>query len=329
MYQPREDRYQTMRYNRCGKSGVLLPEISLGLWHNFGESNTYTSCKEMVCGAFDLGITHFDIANNYGPPAGSAEEVFGRILHEELKSHRDELFVSTKAGFFMWDGPYGEWGSKKQLVSSLDQSLKRLGLEYVDLFYHHRPDPNTPLEETVDALKLIVQQGKALYVGISNYSAEETAQIVREFDRANLHCLIHQVPYSMFNRTAEEGLFDVLGENGIGAIAFMCLAQGILTSKYFNGIPADSRAASASVFLQPDAVTPEKVEKAKKLNVIAEQRGQSLSQMALAWCMRIKPVSSILIGASRLSQIEENVKMMEHTAFTADELAEIDRILAN
>lgn len=328
MDQPNSNRYETMRYNRVGKSGVLLPEISLGLWHNFGEAKTYDSCKEMVLGAFDLGITHFDIANNYGPPPGSAEEMFGKILHKELKGYRDELFISTKAGYLMWDGPYGEWGSKKQLVSSLDQSLRRIGVDYVDLFYHHRPDPNTPLEETIDALKLIVRQGKALYVGISNYSAEQTAQVAKEFDRAGLHCLIHQVPYSMFNRTAEEGLFDVLEENGIGAIAFMCLAQGLLTTKYFDGIPADSRAASASVFLNPDAVTPEKVEKAKKLNEMAKNRGQSLSQMAIAWCMRIKPVASILIGASRLSQIEENVKMMERTDFTSDELAEIDRILA-
>lgn len=328
MYQPNSNRYETMRYNRVGKSGVLLPEISLGLWHNFGEAKTYDSCKEMVLGAFDLGITHFDIANNYGPPPGSAEEMFGKILHKELKGYRDELFISTKAGYLMWDGPYGEWGSKKQLVSSLDQSLRRIGVDYVDLFYHHRPDPNTPLEETIEALKLIVRQGKALYVGISNYSAEQTAQVAKEFDRAGLHCLIHQAPYSMFNRTAEEGLFDVLEENGIGAIAFMCLAQGLLTTKYFDGIPADSRAASASVFLNPDAVTPEKVEKAKKLNQLAKNRGQSLSQMAIAWCMRIKPVASILIGASRLSQIEENVKMMERTDFTSDELAEIDRILA-
>lgn len=328
MDQPNSKRYDAMRYNRVGKSGVLLPEISLGLWHNFGEAKTYDSCKEMVLGAFDLGITHFDIANNYGPPPGSAEEMFGKILHKELKGYRDELFISTKAGYLMWDGPYGEWGSKKQLVSSLDQSLRRIGVDYVDLFYHHRPDPNTPLAETIDALKLIVRQGKALYVGISNYSAEQTAQVAKEFDRAGLHCLIHQVPYSMFNRTAEEGLFDVLEENGIGAIAFMCLAQGLLTTKYFDGIPADSRAASASVFLNPDAVTPEKVEKAKKLNEMAKNRGQSLSQMAIAWCMRIKPVASILIGASRLSQIEENVKMMERTDFTSDELAEIDRILA-
>ena len=328
MDQPNSKRYEAMRYNRVGKSGVLLPEISLGLWHNFGEAKTYDSCKEMVLGSFDLGITHFDIANNYGPPPGAAEEMFGKILHKELQAHRDELFISTKAGYLMWDGPYGEWGSKKQLVSSLDQSLRRIGVDYVDLFYHHRPDPNTPLEETVEALKLIVQQGKALYVGISNYSAEQTAQIAEEFRRAGLHCLIHQVPYSMFNRTAEKGLFDVLEKNGMGAIAFMCLAQGMLTTKYFNGIPADSRAASSSVFLSPDAVTPEKVEKAKKLNELAKDRGQSLSQMAIAWCMRIKPVASILIGASRLSQIEENVKMLENTGFTPDELAEIDRILA-
>lgn len=328
MYQPKEGRYQTMRYNRCGKSGVLLPEISLGCWHNFGEANTYENCKDMVCGSFDMGITHFDLANNYGPPAGSAEEMFGRILKKELKGHRDELFISTKAGYFMWDGPYGEWGSKKQMVSSLDQSLQRLGLDYVDLFYHHRPDPNTPLEETVEALKLIVQQGKALYVGISNYSAEETAAVLEEFRRAGIRCLIHQVPYSMFDRRAEGGLLEVLEHNGVGAIAFMCLAQGILSTKYFNGIPEDSRAAGASVFLQPDAVTPEKVEKAKKLAKLAQERGQSLPQMALAWCMRKAPVASVLIGASRLSQIQENVKMLENTGFTQDELDEIDRILA-
>lgn len=328
MYQAKSDRYQSMQYNRCGKSGVLLPEISLGFWHNFGEDKTFENCREMTCGSFDLGITHFDLANNYGPPAGAAEEMFGKILKKDLMPYRDELFISTKAGYFMWDGPYGEWGSKKQLVSSLDQSLQRMGLDYVDLFYHHRPDPNTPLEETVDALKGIVRQGKALYVGISNYSAEETAAILKEFERENLHCLIHQVSYSMFNRAPEDGLLDVLNENGVGAIAFMCLAQGLLTTKYFNGIPADSRAAGRSQFLAPDAVTPERVEKAKKLNKLAEERGQSLSQMAIAWCRRKAPVASILIGASRLSQVEENVRMMDNMQFSETELAEIDRILA-
>lgn len=254
--------------------------------------------------------------------------MFGRILKKELASHRDELLISTKAGYYMWPGPYGEWGSKKQLVASLDQSLRRMGLDYVDIFYHHRPDPNTPLEETVDALKGIVQQGKALYVGISNYSAAETAAIAAEFQRQHLHCLIHQVRYSLFNREPEAGLFDVLEQNGIGAIGYLCLAQGLLTTKYFDGIPADSRAAGNSPFLQPEEITPDKVEKAKKLSQLAAARGQSLPQMALAWCLRKAPVASVLLGASRFSQIEENVKLLSNTAFTPGELAEIDRILA-
>lgn len=328
MYQANESRYDNMVYNRCGKSGILLPFISLGLWHNFGGEVSLEKSREMVLGAFDMGITHFDLANNYGPPAGSAEETFGTILKKDLMPYRDEIIVSSKAGYYMWPGPYGEWGSKKNLIASCDQSLKRMGLDYVDIFYHHRPDPDTPLEETMDALATLVRQGKALYVGISNYKAAEAKRAFEILEGMGIHCLIHQPSYSMFNRWIEEdGLLDVLEEKGVGAICFSPLAQGLLTSRYFDGIPADSRAAGTSKFLNPNGVTPEKVEKAKKLNEIAAARGQSLSQMALAWCLRHKQVTSLIIGASKLSQIEENVGAARNLTFTADELAAIEAIL--
>ncbi len=328
MYNANDKRYENMVYNRSGKSGLLLPFISLGLWHNFGEASKYETAKDMVLGSFDLGITHFDIANNYGPPPGSAEECFGKIYAKNLKPYRDEIIVSSKAGYGMWDGPYGDFGSKKYLISSCDQSLKRTGLEYFDLFYHHRPDPDTPLEETMDALATIVRQGKALYVGISNYKPEETKKASQILKSMGIHCLIHQTSYSMFNRHPEDGLLDALDEEGMGAITFSSLAQGLLSTKYFDGIPQDSRAASSSVFLKPDSVTEEKVEKAKKLNEIAKQRGQSLSQLALAWCLRRKTVCSVIIGASKLSQIEENVKTMDNLNLTDEEIKLIDEILA-
>lgn len=327
MYIADEKRYDKMKYKRCGKSGILLPRISLGLWQNFGGSNVFENSREMVLGAFDRGITHFDLANNYGPPAGSAEETFGQILAKDLKPYRDELIISSKAGYYMWPGPYGEWGSKKNLVASLDQSLKRMGLEYVDIFYHHRPDPDTPLEETMDALAHIVRQGKALYVGISNYKAEDAKRAIEMLKGMGVHCLIHQPRYSMFDRWVEDGLLDVLDEEGVGAIAFSPLAQGLLTNKYFNGIPSDSRAGGPSVFLRPELVTDEKIEKAKKLNEIAQNRGQSLAQLALSWVLRRKEITSVIIGASRLSQIEDNIGALDNLEFTDEELAAIDSIL--
>ena len=328
MYQANESRYDNMVYNRCGKSGIKLPFLSLGLWHNFGGEVPLEKARQMVCGAFDMGITHFDIANNYGPPAGSAEETFGTILKKDLMPYRDEIIVSSKAGYYMWPGPYGEWGSKKNLIASCDQSLKRLGLDYVDIFYHHRPDPDTPLEETMDALATLVRQGKALYVGISNYKSKDAKRAFEILEGMGIHCLIHQPSYSMFNRWIEEdGLLDVLEEKGVGAICFSPLAQGLLTSRYFDGIPADSRAGGTSKFLNPEGVTPERVEKARKLNEIAAARGQSLSQMALAWCLRHKQITSLVIGASRLSQIEENVGAAKNLTFTAEELAAIEAIL--
>ena len=327
MYIANEKRYETMKYKRCGKSGILLPRISLGLWQNFGGSNVFENSREMVLGAFDRGITHFDLANNYGPPAGSAEETFGQILAKDLKPYRDELIISSKAGYYMWPGPYGEWGSKKNLVASLDQSLKRMGLEYVDIFYHHRPDPDTPLEETMDALAHIVRQGKALYVGISNYKAEDAKKAIHILKDMGVHCLIHQPRYSMFDRWVEDGLLDVLDEEGVGAIAFSPLAQGLLTNKYFNGIPSDSRAGGPSVFLRPESVTDEKIEKAKKLNEIAQKRGQSLAQLALSWVLRRKEITSVIIGASRLSQIDDNIGALNNLEFTSDELNAIEEIL--
>ncbi len=327
VYQAEQTRYETMKYNRSGRSGLLLPAISLGLWHNFGGVDSFENGRAMLRRAFDLGITHFDLANNYGPPPGSAEEMFGSLLKTDFAPYRDELIISTKAGYRMWPGPYGEWGSKKYLISSLDQSLKRMGLDYVDIFYSHRPDPNTPLEETMGALDLIVRQGKALYVGISSYSAEQTDEAIRILNKLGTPLVIHQPSYSMMNRWVEDGLQDVLQENGVGSIAFCPLAQGLLTNKYLSGVPADSRAAKATGFLQEDQVTEQAVNQVRKLNEIAAERGQSLAQMALAWVLREGRVTSALIGASRVSQIEENVAALNNLDFTQEELTRIEDIL--
>lgn len=327
MYTPNENRYSSMKYNRCGKSGLLLPAISLGLWHNFGSEAPFHRARQMVLGAFDLGITHFDLANNYGPAIGTAEENFGKILNDDLKYYRDELIISTKAGYRMWEGPYGEWGSKKYLISSLDQSLKRMGLGYVDIFYSHRPDPNTPLEETADALAQVVKQGKALYVGVSNYNPEMTVKMYDLLKESGVTLLIHQPKYSMFNRWVEDGLLDTLDEKGMGCIAFSPLAQGLLTDRYFNGIPSDSRAGGSSIFLSNKNITPEILDKTNRLNILANQRGQTLAQMALSWVLRRNTMTSVIIGASRFEQINDNVKAIENLEFSAEELAEIDEIL--
>lgn len=326
MYSPNNERYDSMRYNRCGKSGLKLPAVSLGLWHNFGNVTLYENSVFMIKRAFDLGITHFDLANNYGPPAGSAEENFGRILKENFKAYRDEMVISTKAGYYMWPGPYGDWGSKKYLVSSLDSSLKRMGLDYVDIFYHHRPDPNTPLEETMSALDLIVRQGKALYVGISNYKREEAGKAIKILKDMGTPCLIHQFRYSMLDRWSENGLQDLLKEKEVGSIAFSPLAKGVLTDKYLNGIPKDSRAASSSIFLKPEDITKEILGKVSELNKIALNRGQSLAQMALAWILS-KGVTSVLIGASKVSQIDDSVSAIKNTDFSEEELNLIENIL--
>ena len=322
-----EKRYEEMKYNRCGKSGILLPAISLGLWHNFGEITSFENSREMIKTAFDLGITHFDLANNYGPPYGSAEETFGRILNKDLKNYRDELIISSKAGYDMWPGPYGDHGSRKYLVASLDQSLKRMGLDYVDIFYHHRPDPETPIEETMTALDHIVRQGKALYVGLSNYNAKQTEEAVKILKELGTPCLTHQASYSMFNRWIENGPQDVLKEEGVGTIAFMPLQQGLLTNKYLKEIPKDSRAASSSKFLHESDITEEKINKVRELNEIALERGQSLAQMALAWVLREGRVTSALIGASRPSQIIENVQAINNIEFSKEELELIEKIL--
>lgn len=327
MYIANKDRYYNMKYNRCGNSGLFLPAVSLGLWHNFGGTAPYERSREMVLGAFDMGITHFDLANNYGPPIGSAEETFGKILKSELGSYRDEIIISTKAGFRMWDGPYGEWGSKKYLIASLDQSLKRMGLDYVDIFYSHRPDPDTPLEETCDALAQAVKSGKALYVGVSNYSPEQTARAYDLLKERGITLLIHQPSYSMLNRWVEDGLLDTIEEKGMGAIAYSPLAQGLLTNRYFNGIPADSRAGGESIFLNDGNITPELLDKTYKLNEIAQNRGQTLAQMALAWVLKSSAMTSVIIGASRLSQIKENAAFIEKLDFTQDELDAIDELL--
>lgn len=326
-YTPNEARYDEMIYNRCGRSGLKLPAISLGLWHNFGGVNTFENARSMVIRAFDLGITHFDLANNYGPPPGSAEETFGKILKQDLHGHRDELIVSTKAGYHMWPGPYGEWGSRKYMLSSLDQSLKRLGMDYVDIFYSHRFDPDTPLEETMMALDHAVRSGKALYVGISNYSAEHTAEAISILKSLGTPLLIHQPSYSMLNRWIENGLQDVLADNGVGSIAFTPLQQGLLTNKYLNGVPEDSRAASSSVFLNAQDITPEALRKIRALNQLAAARGQSLAQLALAWVLRGGKVTSALIGASRVSQIEDNVAALKNLDFSQEELDRIEAIL--
>lgn len=327
LYQADSSRYQSMEYRRCGRSGLKLPAISLGLWHNFGDVTLYDNARKLIHCAFDLGITHFDLANNYGPPPGSAEENFGRILKADLKSWRDELIISSKAGYTMWPGPYGDWGSKKYLVASLNQSLQRMGLEYVDIFYHHRPDPDTPLEETMAALDLLVRQGKALYVGLSNYPADRARQAFSILQQLGTPCVIHQPKYSMFERWVEPELLDTLEEHGVGSIAFSPLAGGLLTDRYLQGIPQDSRAASGSQFLQPDQLTEDKLGKIRRLNALAQQRGQKLSQMALVWVLRGDRVTSALIGASKTSQIEDAVGMLANRTFSDDEIKQIEQIL--
>lgn len=326
-YKPSSERYNSIEYRRCGKSGLKLPALSLGLWHNFGNTTSFENSRNIVFTAFDNGITHFDLANNYGPPPGSAEKNFGKILHHDLGGYRDELIISTKAGYTMWDGPYGDWGSKKYLVSSLNQSLKRMKLDYVDIFYHHRPDPETPLEETMVALDLIVKQGKALYVGLSNYGPEKAAEAIKILKELGTPCLIHQPKYSMFVRTPEEGLLDVLGENGVGCIPFSPLAQGLLTDKYLKGIPKDSRVATSGVFLKESHITPERVEQIKKLNKIAKERGQKLVHMALAWILRDERIASVLIGASKPEQVTDSLNCLSNYHFTQEELDAIDEIL--
>ncbi|WP_312758961.1 L-glyceraldehyde 3-phosphate reductase [Pantoea brenneri] len=323
----RPDRYQQMEYRRSGRSGIKLPAISLGLWHNFGDNTRVDNSRALLRHAFDHGITHFDLANNYGPPPGSAEENFGRILREDFRAHRDELIISTKAGYTMWDGPYGDWGSRKYLVASLDQSLKRMGLEYVDIFYHHRPDPETPLEETMRALDQVVRQGKALYAAISNYPADRAAEAIAILRDLGTPCLIHQPRYSMFERTPEQGLIQTLGDAGVGCIAFSPLAGGVLTDRYLQGIPEDSRVASGSKFLNENQLTDEKMEKVRKLNEIALQRGQKLAQMALAWVLRDDRVTSVLIGASKTAQIDDAVAMLASRQFDQAELAAIEAAL--
>ncbi|HKK74638.1 MAG TPA: L-glyceraldehyde 3-phosphate reductase [Saprospiraceae bacterium] len=323
-------RYQNMTYQRCGNSGILLPALSLGFWHNFGEIDSYDNAKAIVRLAFDQGITHFDLANNYGPPPGSAEVTFGKILKEDFKGHRDEMIISSKAGWGMWEGPYGDLGSKKYLMASLDQSLKRMDLDYVDIFYHHRPDPDTPLEETMSALDLMVRQGKALYVGISSYSPEETKAAVDILNNLGTPCLIHQPQYSMFNRWIEDGLLDTLEEEGVGCITFSTLAQGLLTNKYLKGIPADSRAASerGNGAIESDQITDEKIQKVIQLNELAQKRGQSLAQMALAWALRDRRVTSVALGVSRPSQLKDSLKALDNRDFSKEELQRIDEILA-
>lgn len=322
-----DSRYDTMKYRRSGKSGLLLPEISLGLWHNFGGVDIYENYREILLTAFDKGITHFDLANNYGPPPGSAEENFGKILKKDLRSYRDELIISSKAGYRMWPGPYGEWGSRKYLISSCDQSLKRMKLDYVDIFYSHRPDPRTPLEETMGALDSIVRQGKAIYVGLSNYDPEQTRQATAILKELGTPCLIHQPKYSMLVRDPENGLLDVLKEKGIGCIPFSPLAQGLLTHKYLNGIPEDSRAAKSTGFLQKEEVTPETIQKIQKLNEMAQRRGQTLAQMAISWLLKDPRITSVLIGASRTSQLLDSLEALKNKEYSNEELVQIEQIL--
>lgn len=327
-YVANADRYKEMIYRRCGNSGIKLSALSLGLWHNFGGVDVYENYRAILHLAFNRGITHFDLANNYGPPPGSAEENFGRILHQDFKNYRDGLIISTKAGYTMWDGPYGDWGSKKYLVSSLDQSLKRMNLDYVDIFYHHRPDPETPLEETMATLDLIVRQGKALYVGLSNYKTPEFEKAVRILQDLGTPCLIHQPKYSMFERWVEESLLDALEKNNVGCIPFSPLAQGLLTDKYLKGIPEDSRWAKPHGFLNEQYATPDKIEKVKKLNEIAEERGQTLAQMAIAWLLKDDRVTSVLVGASKPVQLADSLKSLDNIIFEENELRAIEDILA-
>lgn len=328
-YTPEQGRYNEMQYRRCGNSGLMLPALSLGLWHNFGEIDDFEKCREIVHTAFDNGITHFDLANNYGPPPGAAEVTFGKILSRDLRPYRDELIISSKAGWPMWPGPYGDWGSKKYLMASLHQSLNRMGLDYVDIFYHHRPDPVTPLEETMRTLDLMVRQGKALYIGISSYSAEETKKAIDILNSLGTPLLIHQPKYSMLERWVEEKLLDVLDDNGVGCITFSSLAQGLLTNKYLNGIPVDSRAASArgNGALEADAITPSTLQKVDRLNSMAKSRGQSLAQMALAWVLKDKRITSVIIGASKSSQVIDSIQCIKNPHFSTDELQQIEEIL--
>jgi L-glyceraldehyde 3-phosphate reductase len=326
-YNPSKERYDNMNYRRCGKSGIRLPEISLGLWHNFGSVDVFENFRKILWRAFDAGITHFDLANNYGPLPGSAEENFGKILKKDFSNLRDELIISTKAGWEMWPGPYGNFGSRKYLLSSLDQSLKRMNLEYVDIFYSHRPDPETPLEETMGALAQAVHQGKALYVGISSYPADLTRKAAAILKEMNVNCLIHQPKYSMFNRWVEDGLLDVLEETGIGCIPFSPLEQGLLTDKYLKGIPVDSRAYKPHGFLKIEDVTEQKVSKAKRLNEIAAKRNQSLAQMAVAWLLKDPRITSVLIGVSKVEQLDDNLKTLNNLKFSEEDLKKIEFIL--
>lgn len=328
-YLANPNRYNAMQYNRCGNSGLMLPLVSLGLWHNFGGVDTFENSRKMVLKAFDLGITHFDLANNYGPPPGSAEETFGKILKDDLRPYRDEMIITSKAGYDMWPGPYGEWGSRKYLISSCDQSLKRMGLEYVDIFYSHRPDPNTPMEETMMALDQIVRSGKALYAGISSYSPEESQQAINILKSLGTPCLVHQPVYSMFNRWVEDGLMDVLEENGVGSVVFSPLFQGLLTDKYLNDIPSDSRVAKAHGFLHEKDISRERISKVQQLNEIAKARGQKMAQLALAWVLRDKRVTSVIIGASKVSQIEDAVGIQSNLDFSSEELTAIEEILTS
>lgn len=326
-YLPAAHRYDSMQYRRCGRSGLKLPAVSLGLWHNFGHVDVYENYRAILHLAFDAGITHFDLANNYGPPPGSAEENFGRILRQDFKGYRDEMIISSKAGYHMWEGPYGEWGSKKYLIASLDQSLQRMGLDYVDIFYSHRPDPDTPLEETMSALDLIVRQGKALYVGISNYQNKEAREAIRILKELGTPCLIHQPKYSMFERWVEGGLLDILEHEGVGCIPFSPLAQGLLTDKYLSGIPTDSRAAKPHGFLKETAITDERLRQIRTLHHIAQQRGQTLAQMALSWLLKDARITSVLVGASRPEQLADSLRCLDRFAFSPEELGQIEAVL--
>lgn len=327
-YLPAATRYDKMIYNRSGRSGLKLPAISLGLWHNFGGADVFENARAMVRQAFDLGITHFDLANNYGPPYGSAEETFGQILKKDLHPYRDELIISSKAGWDMWPGPYGDYGSRKYLIASLDQSLKRMGLDYVDIFYHHRPDPDTPLEETMGTLDHIVRQGKALYVGISAYNGEQTKEAAKILRNMGTPCLIHQPIYNMFDRWIEKDLLPVLDQEGMGCIVFSPLAQGLLTDKYLNGIPEGSRASRADSFLAPEDITQKKIGKVRQLNELAKSRGQSLAQMAIAWILRLKGITSVLVGTSKVKQVIDNIAALNQLDWTEAELKQIEDILS-
>lgn len=327
-YKANDNRYDGMLYKRCGRSGIDLPAISLGLWQNFGAVDDFNVCRDMLVRAFDLGVTHFDLANNYGPPPGSAEETFAKVLRSDFRAYRDEMIISTKAGYHMWPGPYGQWGSRKNLLASLDQSLKRLGLEYVDIFYSHRPDPNTPIEETMSALDHAVRQGKALYAGISNYNPQQTEAAVKVLKELKTPCLIHQVRYSMLSREPEDRLLEILAEEGVGCIAFCPLFQGLLTDKYLRGIPDNSRAAKSNSTLKTELITQEMVAKLNALNDIASKRGQSLAQMALSWILRRPEITSVLVGTSCVAQLEQNVATLENLEFSDDELKEIGNVLS-